>query len=118
MIDSPLLLAYLGDAVLEVLVRKHLVEICPDSASCNRKALDFVTARSQSAAIRAHRDVLTPEEEALFSRAKNAKAPSVPRNVDLYSYRLATGIEAVFGMNELLGRQDRNEKLFNLLFLC
>ena len=117
MTDSPLLLAYLGDSVMEVLVRKHLLKECKTSAECNRKALDFVTAKKQSEAIKKHLDLLTEEEAALFTRSKNAKANSVPRNVDLYSYRLATGLEAVFGYNECLGRQARNEELFRLLFL-
>ncbi|MBR2616051.1 MAG: ribonuclease III [Clostridia bacterium] len=117
MTDSPLLLAYLGDAVMEVLVRKHLVSFCKDNAECNRLALDFVTAKRQSDAIRAHLSDLTEEERGLFTRAKNAKSSSCPRNTDLYSYRLATGLEAVFGYNSLLGREERNEELFRLLFL-
>jgi len=117
MIDSPLMLAYLGDAVMEVLVRKHLIGTCKSSAECNKKALDFVTADSQSKAIRRHLDDLTPEERDLFTRAKNAKANSAPRNIDVYSYRLATGIEAVFGYNAMMGREVRNEELFEILFL-
>ena len=113
---SPLLLAYLGDAVMEVLVRRFLVQHLPDSAACNRKALSFVTARSQSDAVRRLRPHFTPEEEALFVRSKNAKAPSVPRNVDLYSYRLATGLEALFGYHALRGEDRRNEELFSLAF--
>ncbi len=118
MTDSPLLLAYLGDAVMEVLVRKHLIGHCKTSAQCNQKALDFVTAGSQSKAIRAHMDCLTSEEKDLFTRAKNAKSNSAPRNIDLYSYRLATGLEAVFGYNALNGNTERNEELFKMLFLC
>ena len=117
MIDSPLLLAYLGDAVMEVLVRKHLIQTCRDSAEANKKALDFVTATAQSSAIRENLDLLTEEERTLFTRAKNAKSGSAPRNIDLYSYRLATGLEAVFGQNALSGREERNEELFRLLFL-
>ena len=112
-----LLLAYLGDAVMEVLVRKHVIESSKTSAECNRKALAFVTAKSQSRAIKEHLDVLTEEERELFTRAKNQKTPSAPRNVDLYSYRLATGLETVFGWNSREGRDLRNEELFRKLFL-
>ncbi len=117
MTDSPLLLAYLGDAVMEVLVRKHLISICKTSAECNVKALEFVTANSQSRAIKNGLDLLTEEEKDLFTRAKNAKANTCPRNTDLYSYRLATGLEAVFGWNECRGEGRRNEELFCKLFL-
>ncbi len=117
MCDSPLLLAYLGDAVMEVLVRRHLIGIGKSNAECNKLALEYVTAARQSAAIRGHLDLLTPEEKELFTRSKNEKSANHPRNTDLYSYRLATGLEAVFGYNHLLGKHERNEELFRLLFL-
>lgn len=115
--DSPLLLAYLGDAVMEVLVRKHVLSFCTTSAECNQMALQYVTAKSQSKAVKDGIDHLTEEEREIFTRAKNTKAPSNPRNVDLYSYRLATGLEAVFGWNALHEHFERNEELFQLLFL-
>ena len=118
MIDSPLLLAYLGDAVMEVLVRRHVVSIGNSSAECNTLALSFVTAEKQSEAIKKGMDHLTEEEIAIFTRGKNAKSHSAPRNIDLYSYRLATGLEALFGYHELMGNHARNEELFRLLFLC
>ncbi len=115
--DSPLLLAYLGDAVMEVLVRKHVLSVCKTNAECNQMALQYVTAKSQSRAVKEGLCHLTEEEREIFTRAKNTKAPSNPRNVDLYSYRLATGLEAVFGWNALHERTARNEELFRLLFL-
>lgn len=118
MTDSPLLMAYLGDAVMEVLVRKHVLTIGKTSAECNALALSFVTAEKQSEAIKKGIELLTEEEKGIFTRGKNAKANSAPRNIDVYSYRLATGLEAVFGYNELLGKEKRNEELFRLLFLC
>ncbi len=116
-IDSPLLLAYLGDAVMEVLVRKYVITKETTNAKCNALALHFVTAKSQSEAIKKNLGILTEEEKSIFTRGKNAKSNSSPRNIDLYSYRLATGLEAVFGYNELFNRRERNEELFNQLFL-
>ncbi len=116
-IDSPLLLAYLGDAVMEVLVRKYVITKETSSAKCNALALDFVTAKSQSEAIKGKLDLLTEEERDIFTRGKNAKSNSAPRNIDLYSYRLATGLEAVFGYNEILEKRERNEELFQALFI-
>lgn len=111
------MLAYLGDAVMEVLVRKHVLPLGKNSAECNKLALDYVTAKRQSLAVKNGLDHFTEEEKDLFTRAKNAKAPSNPRNTDLYSYRLATGLEAVFGYNALRGEDERNEELFKKLFL-
>ena len=114
---SPLLLAYLGDSVMEVLIRERLIERKDtDSARCNREALEFVTAAKQSAAAKRIRELFTPEEEELFSRAKNAKSNSNPRNVDLYSYRLATALEAVFGYHHIRGEKERNAELLRLCY--
>ena len=118
MIDSPLLLAYLGDAVMEVLVRQYVITQRSNSADCNTLALQFVTAKNQSEAIKNKLDLLTEDERAIFTRGKNSKSNSGPRNIDPYSYRLATGLEAVFGYNELKGERERNEALFKQLFFC
>jgi len=115
-LESPLLLAYLGDAVMEVLVRSRVMKESKNSAEANHLALAYVTAEKQSLAVKQGLEHLTEEEKSIFTRAKNAKANSAPRNIDVYSYRLATGLEAVFGYNHLLGRGKRNEELFDLLF--
>lgn len=116
-LPSPLLLAYLGDSVMEVLVRTRLVgQKGVKSLECNRLALRFVTASAQAEAAKRVREHLTEEEAALFTRAKNAKSNSAPRNVSLFTYRLATAFEALFGYHALRGEQERNEELFLLGF--
>ncbi len=111
-----LLLAYLGDAVWEVLVRTALIQTCPDSASCNKKALDYVQAKNQAAAAKRIRELFTEEEEALFLHAKNAKAHSVPKTTDLYTYRLATALESLIGWLYQRGDNDRIRFLFQAAF--
>lgn len=113
----PLLLAYLGDSVMEVMIRKRLI-LRPgaDPASCNRQALEYVTAARQAQAARKLVPLFDAAESELFGRAKNAKANSVPRNTDLYSYRLATALEAVFASNSLAGREERNEELLRAAY--
>ncbi len=112
-LPSPLLLAYLGDSVMEVLVREHLViQHGVNSASCNKAALEFVTAAHQAEAAKRVKEILTEEELELFTRAKNAKSNSAPRNVSLFTYRLATAYEALFGYHALRGENGRNRELF------
>ena len=113
---SPLLLAYLGDSVLETAVRERLIARFPDPGECNRKALDFVTAVRQSEAARRLLPHLSDEEKDLFTRAQNAKSHSVPRNVPVYSYRLATALEALFGYWHLTGREERLKEAFAIAF--
>ncbi|MDD6312991.1 MAG: ribonuclease III domain-containing protein [Firmicutes bacterium] len=112
-----LMLAYLGDAVIELYVREHLISsglLSP--AECNEKALDFVTATRQSEALKNILPLLTEEEEGIFRRGKNAKPHSLPRNVKSYIYHLATGFEALFGYNHYLGRDSRNLELFRIAY--
>ncbi|MBP5288476.1 MAG: ribonuclease III [Clostridia bacterium] len=113
---SPLLYAYLGDSVLEVMVRERLISRFPDAAACNRAALSFVTAARQAEAAKRLRDHLTPEEEAFFLHARNAKPHSLPHNAQPYDYHLATALEALFGMLHLIGNKERRDALFQIAF--
>ncbi len=110
----PLLLAYLGDSVWEEKVREALIFSCPDPGECSRRALEYVTASAQSEAAKRLLPHLTEEEKDLFTRAKNAKSRSAPRNVPLYTYRLATALEALFGMWRLSGGEERMREALTL----
>ena len=113
---SALKLAYLGDAVLELLVREKLVLRCSDTASCNRNALSYVTAEKQAEAAKRLRDRITPEEEAVFLHGRNAKPHTLPQNSDPYAYHLATGLEALFAWLYRRGDTKRVYELFALAF--
>ncbi|MBQ9940437.1 MAG: ribonuclease III [Clostridia bacterium] len=113
----PLVLAYVGDAVFEVLVREKLASSGNSkTGELNRMALDFVTAKNQCRVCDKLSEYLTEAEQDIFRRAKNAKGNSGPRSVTVYEYRKATGLEAVFGYNHLMGNDLRNKELFNLIF--
>jgi len=117
-IPDILLLSYVGDAVFELIVREMLVkENAATPFSCNKKALGFVSAPMQARGARRLISIFTPEENDVFRRGKNAKSASNPRNTSIYTYRLATGLEAVFGYNHLSGNDERNRKLFEYGFL-
>ncbi len=112
---TPLLtLAYLGDAVLCLKARTTLLA-CGITKPCEstRTELQFVQAEYQAEVAKLLLDELTEEERALFSRAKNAKSHSAPRHTDLYTYRLATALEALFGFLYLEGKSERIDELFS-----
>ncbi|MEA4832540.1 MAG: ribonuclease III domain-containing protein [Oscillospiraceae bacterium] len=112
-----LLLAYLGDAAMELIVRKYLISIPGMTPQkCNERSLSFVTAVKQAEAARRLNDKFTEDEAQIFKYGKNAKSNSVPRSASLYTYRTATGLEAVFGYNHINGLDSRNEELFTLGF--
>ena len=104
-------LAYLGDAVYELLVREHFMadkNFRPNKL--NEYARRFVTANAQAKAVE-HIE-LTKEEADIFRRARNSKPQSVPRNTEIGVYKTATALEAVFGYLHLSGQNDRIHTLF------
>jgi ribonuclease-3 family protein len=114
-----LMLAYLGDSVWELFVREKLFYSVPEGTSeANRQALSFVTASAQVKALEKIEPHFTEEEADVYRRGKNAKTNNTPKSVSRYEYRKATGLEAVFGYNYLLNRQERNKELFKIAFNC
>lgn len=114
---SGVTLAYLGDAVLEVLVRRYLVsQGFSDSGKLNRLALNFVKATAQSAGMDKLEGYLTEEEEYVYKRGRNANGISIPKSASAAEYRRATGMEALFGYLDLKGRSDRAAELFEAAY--
>lgn len=114
-----LMLAYLGDAVWELFVRERLFFSVPSGNSeANRLALGYVTAAAQVKALEKIEPLFTEEEGDVFRRGKNTKTNNTPKSVTRYEYRLATGLEAVFGYNYLSGLHERNRELFEAAFNC
>lgn len=110
-------LAYMGDAVLEVLVRRRLVENGQtQSGKMNKLALSFVKATEQSKAVDRILPHLDEEEEAVYKRGRNAHGISAPKSAGTGEYRRATGFEALFGYLWLEGKTARAEELFALAF--
>ena len=107
-----LALAYIGDAVWEILVREHLLccgEMKPDRL--HKFATRFVKAKAQSDALHEIAGELTEEETSVMKRGRNAKSGSTPKNADLIDYRHATGFEALLGYLYMQRRYDRLQEL-------
>lgn len=103
-------LAYLGDAVYEVIVREMIVDRYPqDAGKAHHTAVHYVTAGGQAKAARAMmaQGFLTEEEEHLLKRARNHRSMSRPQHADPKDYKLATGFEALFGYLHLAGEIER-----------
>lgn len=110
-------LAYLGDCVLELCVREHLVELgLSTSAHLNAAALDYVRAPKQAEAMKKLLPVLTEEEASYFRRGRNIGHSNVPKNATVSEYRAATGMEALFGYLHLTGQKERIYELFRLAY--
>lgn len=103
-------LAYLGDAVFEVIIREKIVREKPgDTDRAHHTAVRYVSANGQAKAARAMiaSGFLTDEEIALFKRARNHRSMSRPANADPKVYKIATGFEALLGYLYLADKRER-----------
>lgn len=110
-------LAYLGDSVMELCVRKMLVERgFSSSKRLNAKALEYVTAKAQAQAASKILPLLNEEEDAIYHRGRNISHANVPKSASLSEYRMATGLEALFGYLHLSGNTERINELFKIAY--
>jgi len=106
-------LAYIGDAVYELLVRSHLIEKHDMNVNdLHKNAIRFVKAEAQAVAFRYIENDLTEEELRFVKRGRNAKSVTVPKNAKLADYKYATGLEALFGYLYMSNQSTRIEELF------
>lgn len=113
---NALALAYLGDAVLEIAIREHLLRVGRVKPNIlHKEATHYVSAKAQSMVI--HRmmdeDYFTAEEMAVLKRGRNAKSGSVPKNTDVQTYRYSSAFEAVLGYLYLMGQIERVDDIIH-----
>lgn len=113
---SPIVLAYLGDAVYELMVREHLLKSGAKPASkLHRSAIGLVCADAQCGAAECILPRLSEEERSVYLRGRNAKSQSIPKNADIEHYKKATGLECLFGYLYLTENKNRLDFLFSLV---
>ena len=105
---SPLTLAYMGDAIYDVIIRTVVVERANRPANdLHKNTIQYVKAQTQAALIEILQDLLSEEEEAVYKRGRNAKSYHTAKNASIADYRKATGLEALLGYLYLQDRMDR-----------
>lgn len=107
-------LSYLGDARHSLYVRRMLVErgVCK-SGELNAQALAYVTAEAQASMMRKIEPMLLDDERDVYRRAANSGHLNRPKHASAADYRAATGFEAVIGMLEWIGDDERLELLLD-----
>ena len=112
---SPLTLAYIGDAIFELVVRTVLVERKnTQPEKLHKAATKIVKAETQALMIEALKEELTEEEMSVYKRGRNAKAVTRAKNATMSEYRRATGFEALMGYLYLKGEIKRMVELIHL----
>lgn len=105
---SPLTMAYIGDAIYDLVIRTVVVERGNRSANdLHRKTIQYVKAGAQAEMIEALSDLLTEEEAGIYRWGRNAKFYTKAKNASVGEYRKATGMEALMGYLYMTGRTER-----------
>ncbi|MEH7480671.1 Mini-ribonuclease 3 [Neobacillus drentensis] len=116
---NSLALAYMGDAIYETYVRRHLLysgKVRPNQL--HRTGTTYVSAKAQSQILFQMMDhkLLDEEELAVVMRGRNAKSGTVPKNTDVQTYHYSTAFEALMGYLYLTGKKERLEELISRAF--
>lgn len=112
-IYSPLVLAYIGDGVYDLIIRTIVV----NKGNCQTNKLHYKTsslvkAAAQAEMIAAILEELTEEEITIYKRGRNAKSATMAKNATMIDYRKATGFEALIGYLYL---KEENERIIYLV---
>lgn len=115
---NSLALAYLGDAIYEIYIRKFLInKNIVKVNDLQKEATKYVSAKSQSEILKKLIDEqkLKQEEIEIIKRARNHKCHKAPKNTDINTYKNATGLEALIGYLELINNQARIEEVMEYI---
>ncbi|MCM1130195.1 MAG: ribonuclease III [Roseburia sp.] len=112
-----LTLAYMGDAIYELYVRKYALSLGFMKVNeLHQKVTCYTNALAQAQTIHYYleQNLLTEEEVSIFKRGRNSHIHTKRKNVDLASYLDATGFEALLGYLYLKNEIIRLEELIEI----
>lgn len=110
-------LAYLGDSVYEMQIRRRLIlRGTRRSGNLVKEARNYVSAPSQAKIFQLITDELSEEELKIVMRGRNSKFRYTPKNATQKEYAYATGLECLFGYLSLSENKERLEELTEMIF--
>lgn len=114
---NPLTLAFVGDGVYEMLVREEIVRRYTSLSAKKLHALtvEMVRATAQCRGYELIAPHLTEDETSIFKRGRNSSGITAPKHTSVAQYRVATGLEALFGWLYLSGESERIRELFQII---
>ena len=107
-------LAYMGDAVFEIHVRKMLLTKNRPIDVVNREARKYVSAKAQAIMYHKLESHLSEDEYSVMKRGRNLHSNSKAKNAGTIEYRHATGLETLFGHLFVNQHHERIEELFKI----
>ncbi len=111
---SPLVWAYMGDAVYEEFIRNFIInQGVSKNGAYHRRAVKYVSANSQVRILKQIELLLTEEEMEIVKRGRNSHPHSHAKNADIVDYKWATGFEALIGYLYLTKQNERLDFILN-----
>ncbi len=111
-------LAFIGDAVYEVMIRSYLLKMkTNDVNKLETLKVKYVSAKSQALILDdlINKNVFNEKELSIIKRARNTKLSSKPKNTDIITYKKATALEALIGYLYIKKDFKRMDEIKNLI---
>lgn len=113
-----LVLAYLGDSIYEIYIRKYLMDKNISKVKdLQKESIKYVSAKGQADYLKQMIDnnFLIQSELDIVKCARNHKNNHKPKNTDIITYKNATGLEALIGYLYLNDKKDRINDIMNYI---
>lgn len=103
---SGVVLAYLGDAIWELYVRKYWISKGLNLQNLNKRVKECVNAKRQSVLYKEILPLLEEKYQQLGNRAKNGNIKTFPKSCSVMEYKEATAFEALIAAFYTDNRED------------
>lgn len=112
---SPLVWAYVGDAIYELHIRTYLVTTTKlKPHRLHIETISFVKAKAQANILEKLQNSLNEEEADIVRRTRNTENHHIPKNTEVKDYQYATALEGLIGYLYLSGREERLKEILDL----
>lgn len=108
-------LAFIGDAIWELEIRKHYLQFGYNIPTLNKYVKNKVNARYQSLIYKQIIEELDEKFKVIGKRAKNSNIKTFPKTCTVMEYKEATALEAVVGAMYLLNEEEEIKKIINIV---
>ena len=115
---NSLTLAYMGDAIYEVYVRRYLIDKgIVKVKELQAESIKYVSASSQAKYLKEliEKELLNEEELQIVITARNHKNNHKPKNCDIITYKYATGLEALIGYLYFENKKNRIDDIMKYI---
>ncbi len=112
---SPLVWAYVGDAVYELFVRTMLTNNSNAKPhKLHMQSIKYVKAKAQADILKKIDENLTDEEKDIVRRGRNTENHHVAKNSNVADYSQSTAFEALIGYLYLTKQDIRLKEILNM----